>query len=66
MGKVEKNLQEIKIVFHGASRFDVYIDGEKQKEMKSFKFEAEAGKLPTYTIERYTFQYLDDYAEHKV
>jgi len=34
--------------------------------MKSFKFEAEAGQLPTYTIERYTFQYLNDYAEHKI
>lgn len=65
MGK--KAIKEIKIVFsNGVSRFDVYIDGKKQHEMKSFKFEAEAGQLPTYTIERYTFQYLNDYAEHKI
>ncbi len=66
MAKIEKNLQEIKIVFHGTARFDVYIDGEKQREMKSFQFKAEAGQLPTYTIERYTFQFLNDYAEHRI
>lgn len=63
----KEGIKEIKIVFlDGVARFDVYIDGEKQKEMKSFQFKAEAGQLPTYTIERYTFQYLNDYAEHKI
>lgn len=63
----KEGIKEIKIVFlDGVARFDVYIDGEKQKEMKGFQFKAEAGQLPTYTIERYTFQYLNDYAEHKI
>ena len=38
----EERIKEIRIVFpNGATKFDVYIDGEKQTEMKSFRFKAE-------------------------
>jgi len=63
----EERIKEIRIVFpNGATKFDVYIDGEKQTEMKSFQFKAEVGELPTYTIERYTLRFLDKYMDGKL
>lgn len=63
----EERIKEIRIVFpNGATKFDVYIDGEKQTEMKSFQFKVEVGELPTYTIERYTLRFLDKYMDGKL